>query len=626
MRFTRAIYRIQILLLSLIFFVSTIEIDLSSAASYDNSNEINLETSATQKFNIVLNPGFENDLSFWQSANIGTASIENSSSYDGSKCIKLSGTTAKMNVVTQNLEVLIPGQEYTLKAAIKTAPGNISKVSLHDKYWKNSSEIMVGKTYFIDCGPGDDNWQWCEEKLKIPLVDDSGESTLKHLWEVNLYGDYSEGEATYYDNIEIVPKNIFYPQFGPENSQYAKSLDLGANEARDIRYSTLSFTEIKNENGISYRSVKPRSTCDVEFPAFNTDDTGLLESPMLLEICYKDTISGFTTDKPHRAICSSRLYEGERVLQSIRDGSFCPILALGGKNDDQWKYVQRLFPKNRFPLLRSIDNKFTIKIEMPNESNEDSILLPIDYISLRAITEEEYQVYKEYQRRLQGFYEVLPDVNTDKPASVTNPELVVYSKDTMAPIYKETKPLSVDITDKISTIAANGEVESLSFAFYSKNGAEISSINVTDLYNDYDDEKISSENITIYNVIRDKKRIYPYPSKGFREIGDRLEKFTPTKVQPDTSEQVWLKCKVPSQLTPGIYHGFIEICTATNLRKDIELELMVFPVKLTDQSETLNPVYFNPYLEKYSKIFSDLIELYRESGLDIIYPLTDIAV
>jgi len=281
-----------------------------------------------------------------------------------------------------------------------------------------------------------------------------------------------------------------------------------------------------------------------------------------------------------------------------------------------------------------MENPLLVELKSVNKSYNS--LKVLDNINLRTITQEEYREITNKKRELLGFYEVqlLPDEPSSLPAY--NSEIEVFIRDAMMPVYKHTKPKQEEINKAnsgISSFSALGEIEPVSFAVYSQNGIQDLKVEVSDLINP-NSEIITKEDISIQQVVYDEKRLsHYYPSGGvytraYALVPDRLEDFSTFDVEAGTSERIWLKIRVPENIQGGIYNGSIVIKQNTQIKKTISIELNVLPIKL-NLSESINPVYSDPFSKVYSSNINEVFKMYRETGFDpfisvlITEPLTE---
>ncbi len=458
--------------------------------------------------------------------------------------------------------------------------------------------------------------------------------------------------TVWWDDIQLVKGNCLFESFNPFLYPYGfmnevnvvESIDFGivndnspnCNGGISWNLSAMSdsYTD-SNDNNITYRELKKGETLTMEFSAFNlnegydannpNDMNSLPLTPMLLEIMYKDTCNS-----PDMSVYSKIDYINLAPTYSFDSNDrYYYITYLGGKQDNKWKYIQYPFQKSYFQLLRAINGKFTIRIKNITDSN-----LPIDYVSLRKITQTEYESFANNQRTSEGFYFVeMPDDKPMVPCEYADPNITIFVRDIMRPVYGQTKP-ELNEPNGITAFSAWGEVEPASFAMYSKSGMENITISASNLINEQDtNDFIDSNDIQLYRVVYDMCRltnskifscyVQPndyklIPEKSCSWLPDRLEGFGTLSLAPDTSQRIWLKIHVPKQdanLQPGLYKGSIIIKENENIRKIVPIELTIYDFSL-ERPGNLNPVYHDPFTKAYSNDMNTVFDAYVETGFD----------
>jgi len=388
-----------------------------------------------------------------------------------------------------------------------------------------------------------------------------------------------------------------------------------------------------NDSEITYRELKNGKTVTIEFPAFNLDPgydpndpndmNSLPLTPMLVEVMYKDTVY---VDQSKTA-SSSQVFVYSKIDYINLDSWYLVepndrdwgLRNLGGLNDDQWRYAQYGFQKSHFQLIRAIDGKYTIKIE--NKAGSD---MPIDYVSLRKITEAECEALKDKQREFREFYEVLLPANNPADPNYSDPNITVFARDIMRPVYQHTQPGPNEIDPNITGFSVWGEVEPVSFSIYSENGINDLTIENSNLTHS-DGNTIDGNDISIYHVIYDETRL-GYVStnmpKSYALVPDRLEEFTTLSVDANTSERVWLKIQVPDKddgLPAGLYEGNVYIKQDANTLKTIPVDFNVYDITL-ERPGHISPVYHDPlFREKvYSNDLNEVYDAFTETDFDPI--------
>ena len=409
-------------------------------------------------------------------------------------------------------------------------------------------------------------------------------------------------------------KNIgtaYLPPYGCENEpNVAETVKFGGSEKNtnwleDLNYTMSDPCADQNDDNITYRTIEANRTVAIEFPAFNIDPNdanGLPLTPMLLEIMFKDT-----TDGTGFVVKSKIGYINPDPRYGITDPNNrdYDIAHLGDCNDGRWKYIQYAFQKSDFQLLRAINGKFTIKINSPSG-------IPIDYVTLRAITQADYEALTNRQRDTRGFYEIEMPVNNPSNSIYADPNLTVFVRDIMRPVYPNTKP-DVNEPCSISTFSAWGEVEPACFSIYSENGINNLKISVSNLTNG--SSTIVSSDIAAYQVICDEKRLACF-GHSYALLPDSIVEFSNLSVEPNTSESIWLKIQIPKKnagLTAGLYTGQVTIERSDGESNVyVPVEVNIYDITLDLPART-NPVWMDNYLSNDQDV---VFEAAAEAGFD----------
>ncbi|MBU2595338.1 carbohydrate binding domain-containing protein, partial [Patescibacteria group bacterium] len=321
--------------------------------------------------------------------------------------------------------------------------------------------------------------------------------------------------TVWWDDLSLVNVGSEYlNSFGCVNDNLARCIDLGPNnenEGGEIVEINEKMSPKTAEGSINYRSIIPQGSIEINFPEFNTDQDGLPKTPMLLEIRYKDTLDypeKVKTAYSERAVVYSKIgyqakdnflygyasfrpayLECQKTKPTDNEPDKCfpsdrinyAIFRLGDINDKKWKYAQFPFPRTSLPLTRALNGKFTFSIVMPKSEEYKSSSLPIDYISLRAISEADFSRFDEKQRELTGYYQINFKDEPLGSVDYRNKDLVLFSRDLMRPVYKSTVPRPEEINKEVFAFSTLGEIEPANFAIYSGEGIDGLTFVVDDL-------------------------------------------------------------------------------------------------------------------------------------------------
>jgi len=456
---------------------------------------------------------------------------------------------------------------------------------------------------------------------------------------MRFFGPYETTSAVWWDDF-VVRKEIgtgYLPAYGcvnePNVSESIKFGDNGFNEnwiqGTITNYMSAPCTDGSDEN-ITYRELKTGKTITIGFPAFDAGPNGLPNGPMLLEIIFKDTVANSSSIKVTSKIdwinCPDPCY----LLDS--NDRYVPLTSFGGFADSRWKYMQYGFQESDFQLLRAINGKYTIRIQNLTTTNN----VPIDYVCLRKISDSEWQSLYERQRNLR--FEKVELADKCEECDYDEPNLVIFCRDYMHPVYKDTRPAENEPVS-IETFSAWGEVEPVSFSIYSEQGIDDLEISVSNLTCDTNENSVIEANkISIWRVVYDEARlgylianitktdVEGSTSMKCALVPDRLEKFEGAlSVGAGTTESIWLKINIPDEnrgLSAGQYSGQIHI-QKEGLDKTIDINLIVHDVTL-ETPNYLNIIYHDPFritslYMPYSGDINETFNAYTETKFDAYY-------
>ena len=430
---------------------------------------------------------------------------------------------------------------------------------------------------------------------------------------------YSYSGTVWWDDFSLIDIGTqFLPPYGYANETgIAETVDFGAATGSNEDFVAGTITDYmsgpktdSDDNNITYRDLLTPEWMSIDFPEFNVDynDYNCPQTPMLLEIMYKDVVDG-----PTDVVVASKIDCVDRDPCYWGSESWSPYIGhLGGYNDNRWKYFQYAFQKTDYQLLRAIGGNYRISL-----FNISDVNLPIDYVSLRKITQAEYEDLANKQRAARGFYE--PELPEDAPAepNYTDPNITVFTRDIMRPVYRYTMPGANEVDANITGFSAWGVVEPVSFSIYSENGVNDLTITVSDLANGTD--TISSNDISIYHVIYDETRLnFNQAPRTYALVPDRLEEFTTFSVEPNTAERIWLKIKVQDSSdgkAAGLYQGNVTISRTGEPNETVPIDFTIYDITLDDPNH-INPVWASPFCGVYSNDINVTFDAYRETGFD----------
>lgn len=538
-------------------------------------------------------------------------------------------------------------QTYKFSAWIKTKAKTRILVQWYEFENDQVQTLTQAHNSYLGLGMNDkfetgDGWQ------KITTAIKAREASTKY---IRIKIASFEGEV-WWDDLSLINVNSEYAKpFGCLNNNLAKCVDVGSgeeNKAGEIADIETEMSSGEKEGSINYRLIPPHGSIEVSFPEFNTDDRGIPKTAMMLEIGYKDTLDYPDKGKTayaERAVVYSKIgYQAKDKFlygytTSVKSNPECQkskptnnepdtcypsdridyaILRLGDINDNQWKYAQFFSPKTGLPLIRALGGRFIFKIVMPKSKEHESSFLPINYVVLRAVSDSDFDRFDEKQRELLGYYQVN---FVDKPSGSVNylhKDLVLFSRDIMRPIYKETIPQPDEVNRDITAFSTLGEIEPVSFGIYSGAGLNGLTFTVDDLRKGK--ELIPKENIVLKKVVYEKRRLMPEDFFSYALVPDRLEDFNKLSIEAGSSARIWADVKVPDKLSGGEYQGVIRVNKDGAERTKINLKLTVLPLILS-QPESTSYTWGDPVNMAYANNIEKLFESYRDYQLTTLIHL-----
>ena len=589
--------------------------------------------------NLVQNPGFDggcisNTPLHWSKLEGTDQAIDPSNYHSEPNSWKFTtNNSSSMRAgITDGYISVEPLMVYQLSAWVKCSSGNESLRFGWKTY--NTSQSLISTSDFVlqEDTAGTTEWQeYSRSRMTTPNA---------HYAQVRIIGPYYTTGTVWWDDVQlecIGPE--FTPPFGCVNEpDLAETVNFGDGLNEDYvagtitNYMSIICTDV-NDNNIKYRELKDGKTVIIEFPAFNVpesynpddpnDPNSFPLTPMLLEIMFKDTIDDIDTSisisstpvKVRSRLDYINLDPDYKISSQER---YYELTRLGGAGDGKWRYVQYGFGVSDYQLLRAVDGKFIIQIV-----NQYDAHVPIDYVSLRKITEEQYKSLVDRQREARAIYAV--ELPSDSPAdpNYDDPNLVVFTRDIMHPVYRHTKPSINEVDQDITGFSCWGDVEPLSFSLYSESGVNDLSITVSNLVNNSNSSDIiSSNNISVYRVVYDEARLGYYShcsnQQGYALLPDRLEDTNSLSIDANSSESIWIKVKIPNQnegLEAGLYEGTVTISGYGSSNVVIPIKLTIYDITL-DSAKHSNPVHHDPYSKVYANDMDTVFSSYAETGFD----------
>lgn len=619
-----------------------------------NLEELRGNTNPTQvDGNLVLNSGFEDGAQgngspvHWNGLDLAHQSLDQSEHFEGSTSWKWIDTTNVGAPYAESETIAVePNQNYLLSTYIKSSPitDGVRPTILFG--WVEGTRPSGCQS--DSCTTfGNVNWfvsynreipeEWTRFFATWRTDANTNVVSLRMVMNYNIPTITSDRSIwlDHFTVIQLNPTSHLLPAYGCENTATSRCVDFGENESPSgVSMNTEVMSDISSEtdptdgHNYQYRSLNPQQTLVFEVDAFNSDSEGFPLSDMLLEIKYKDVLD--VQDNPLRLAKISTKLDHYNLNQSdypwidpVRDFPVGNIgRNWGSSSGTQWKYLQIAFGKTNYQLIRAINGKFTIKIEMPMDPSVDVPALPIDYIRLSTLTSGETDMLHRRHAEAKGFREIeLPIDQPSPPASYSNPNFTVFTRDIMRPIYLHTKPASSEITNSLSKTSAQREMAIMNFGVYSQAGIPNLTPQISALTNANTGDIIPQADIELYYIENDMKHTNPQweGEKRFAILPDYLVPASASvTVDPETSKRFVVMVDVPDTAA-GTYQGVL------NLGQDItiSINLTVLPIAL-DPSKHMNPIYHDPQAKVFANTADEVFELYRKMDLDPYVNIQDV--
>jgi hypothetical protein len=583
--------------------------------------------------NLVANGGFENGSSSgvpssWSISHQGTGGqiVDTATRHSGARSWCLSNDGTKWCGAMSELIAVEPSRKYRLSVCTRTnKPGAIVRLGWM-QYASNGQTVLENADLVVDNSTSVAGWT----RLSAVRATMSNAAYVR----VIFYGPDRGGSGgqIWWDDVDLRVAEDDAGCYGIENVlNKAVTFDFGGNATglKSTNYlcridGNAALPRILSDRlsdpcnaDLGYRSINAGGELTIPFPAFNTDTSGFPLTPMMLEIMYKDVYladsQDYVTNCP--LVTSKLQYDGLDKDYLLSDNTLQYQLAhLGGAGDGKWKHLQVAFAQNDYQLLRAIGGNYEIRIRCKGTAQ------PINYVSLRTITQAQYDAFTKSQRDAKGFIEVEP---ADSPASISSYSgLAVFVRDVMNPVYRQTIPAESEVisgTSQISLRSAWGLTEPVTLGIYSPADVSGVTFSVSDLHrqNGTPAEKVDASRISVFRTIYDYSRLEPGPwTCNYASVPVRLEPLAGgLSVAAGTSQGIWLEVQLPpksSGLPAGLYTGTITIRQGGSDKGVIALEIDVTAAELA-HSEHTNPMYWDPYCTIYSSSLEKALDIFRQA-------------
>lgn len=605
----------------------------------DNLEEFQSGTSPTELNNLVPNAGFElgadgNGVPLnWRIYSTGgLAELDSDDPHSGSYSWKITRVPDGQGqhgylIGTTDLIAVDSSKTYLLSANLRSQSGEEAVTLGWEEYDENLQNINVS---FFVLSPYDypihlpTHWTKFTGYPKQPMAQTK--------WvRIRIGNEYPDRRwSIWLDDVQLIAMGgASLRAFGCENTATARCLKFGSNQAPDINYSANAMGPVQSDQGLEFRELLGASTVEISFPAFSIDANGLPLTPILLEIRYKDTIDASQGAEGsnwtyHRAFVSARQdylnLDPEYGLPSSE--KWAGVVYLGDANDGVWKYTQYSFQNSPYQMIRAKDGRYIVKIEMPNLLVGDpSLRLPIDYVSLRVITPVDDKALRDRRRSFLGIAQAqTPFDEPDPPVNYPNPDLVVFQRDLMQPIYYRTKPALSELTSALESTATQDELAALSLGMYSQPGLTGLSFQASDLVNASSGERIAAADIQFLRIVQRETRTPTLFGEHWMLQPDYLTEVSSLDIAPHSSERLWIRVKAPAD-GQGVYQGTLTISQGRTALRQVQINLDILPLTL-ERSEHSNLIWWDPWHGNGGSIryqsLADVFKVYRQTGFEPI--------
>lgn len=325
----------------------------------------------------------------------------------------------------------------------------------------------------------------------------------------------------------------------------------------------------------------------ISFDSFgNLGDNGFPIDDYLLEIHYKDVYRNDGTSFAYgqRLLIESAVNYGSLGSDTIEIGK------LLGTGNNEWRYEQIYLPKNNLQKIRAVDGKFIFTLK-EFRTIDNRVPVPIDYISLKKLTNDDAKRFTDWQKSRLGRL----DYTETNSLTSFDEDYTWYSVPSMKPIYPNQVPLQTEVKKPIAISSAYSQIEPFNFGVYAKSAMSNASFRINDLaLEGRPDTKLPSSKITVSKVV--------YSDKMWSGSGNKygLMPDYPKELGTDEtfdigagkSQQFWGEVTIDSNIPGGVYSGTIDIRRNDTI-ESIPLSVKVVPTTLA-KPDYISAAYHDP--------------------------------
>lgn len=550
--------------------------------------------------NLIINPSFEEPLTARTTSSSSLSTTPNGWNTTIASCqntdpaIKtkqcLDSTEKHSGNSSWKIEYTADRANQTVRAysnPIQIDPSNIYKLSV---WAKNKNNTELG--YF--------GWQELDQS-KNPIPTNSENlfvinQTTGHVEITNTWQQYQAGAKI--KNIDTRFIRISF--YGPINKGTIWWDDVSLtvnNPPIQVGCVNNATTKCENLSNITVKNVPDQNTYTVKIPAFNNDTNGFPTSPMLLEVKTIDSSAETGSSKNPPSILSSLVNwsYGETGKTPYFD-----LTRLTDKGDNKELTRQILLPRSDRSRIRVVDGNYQFKITA-NYAD-----LPLKYLSLRTLSDQEYVDYQKWLFGAIGVKEVNAPTSP-VPANANN--ITLFTTSLEQPIYPNYYPSNSEINNNIKINSTLNTSESASLSIYSKSNLGNLTIEVTDLING--SNKIDKSKIDVRQVINDYRFWSRYSSQykrffpSFGLMPDRLIKFTNINIPANTSTNFRYKINTPARAAPGVYSGKITLKDGNTKVGEFDVKLDLLDLELSRSDYKYDVLEHSPFVSS-GRLYKDV--------------------
>lgn len=367
--------------------------------------------------------------------------------------------------------------------------------------------------------------------------------------------------------------------------------------------------EIGKDGQASYRKLKAKSEADLRFAAFGVDSSGFCKRSMILDIFYRDDLK--------RQLINENRAKGQPVIQSridfSKDNEYVEVGHLGAEADGKWKLARTFLERTPRQMVRAIEGSFQFRIVMPKSGSVD---LPISYVRLSLLEQEEFEKIREKDRAERGLQRVdyKPEGGLAGVAKGSESKgFAIYPVNYLKLVFPNSAVDYSRVGDALRCFEVTGQAEPLSFVVHAFERLSEVKVKVSDLH--FGINTIPTDMVDIRRVICNDQRWGWGWTRRYGLCPDYLS-FTndSTDIEAGTSCQFWLTVNIPEDAAPGLYAGEVSVSSEEKSSYQAPLSVEVLPVRLLE-NKVGHLVYHSPFYRDYHRSRVSVLRDMESHGL-----------